>query len=478
MMQEPSVERIARKGVHMAEGAIKRLGKRVARSFVRWLVGFLVASAPTWLPVALVFLCGFLAYSYFYLIPKETMANEFASTEDKVSAFYGTSDPSFIKEKLKTFENYEQISLKWSEGLTPEQLAQASPYAMSWGVIAAVDRIIHDPANTGVNELKLNPEEVFQGLRSKFTWKQSTIDVTSQTCSERHETTETTNDDGTITETEKTVYEINTSTSSTPVTLLTDALTFEGDYRYSYTKQSTSTQTGSSCGTLTTTTTKEVIDSITPPTDRFKPFYDYLKQKGLTNENDQRMAFELAQVYDIHLQGDVTLKDGQEFADGTYSKQGLMFPVTVPFPLTTYFGQLDQWHQNPHKGIDIAAPPGTPFYAIDDGVVTYAGAAAGFGQVIYIRHKGGMYSVYGHIQYNAYGVKAGDQVQKGQYLCQIGFGRVGDSTGPHLHFEIHINGNETDTIGGKPIDPLSVVQPANGQMTLPDGKVWNNYNGD
>lgn len=96
-----------------------------------------------------------------------------------------------------------------------------------------------------------------------------------------------------------------------------------------------------------------------------------------------------------------------------------------------------------HAGIDIANAIGTPIYAVAAGTVIDAGPAQGFGLWVRILHNDGSISVYGHL-YDFF-VSVGEQVPAG---LQIGrMGNRGDSTGPHLHFEIHPG-------GGGPIDPL------------------------
>jgi murein DD-endopeptidase MepM/ murein hydrolase activator NlpD len=85
-----------------------------------------------------------------------------------------------------------------------------------------------------------------------------------------------------------------------------------------------------------------------------------------------------------------------------------------------------------HYGIDIANAIGTPIYAVTDGVVEDAGPASGFGLWVVLRHPDGSHSVYGHI--NRMFVKVGEKVKAGQQIAEIG--NRGESTGPHLHFEI------------------------------------------
>jgi murein DD-endopeptidase MepM/ murein hydrolase activator NlpD len=89
-----------------------------------------------------------------------------------------------------------------------------------------------------------------------------------------------------------------------------------------------------------------------------------------------------------------------------------------------------------HNGVDIAAPIGTPIYAATSGTVQRAGAATGFGQAVYIRGDDGAVTVYGHV--SRYYVAAGDRVSAGEQIADVG--NEGQSTGPHLHFEVHPNG--------------------------------------
>jgi murein DD-endopeptidase MepM/ murein hydrolase activator NlpD len=89
-----------------------------------------------------------------------------------------------------------------------------------------------------------------------------------------------------------------------------------------------------------------------------------------------------------------------------------------------------------HAGVDIAAPVGRPIYAVTAGVVKRAGAATGFGQAVYILGDDGYVTVYGHV--NRYFVSAGDRVSAGEQIAEVG--NKGQSTGPHLHFEVHPNG--------------------------------------
>ena len=101
-----------------------------------------------------------------------------------------------------------------------------------------------------------------------------------------------------------------------------------------------------------------------------------------------------------------------------------------------------------HTGTDYAAPDGTPILAAADGVAVFAGPMAGYGNAIIIDHTvdgQNVASVYGHIWDHHLYVVAGDRVFAGQHIADVG--SSGNSTGPHLHFEIRVGGRD-----GAPID--------------------------
>jgi murein DD-endopeptidase MepM/ murein hydrolase activator NlpD len=89
-----------------------------------------------------------------------------------------------------------------------------------------------------------------------------------------------------------------------------------------------------------------------------------------------------------------------------------------------------------HAGIDFAAPIGTPIYAPEGGVVVAAGPASGFGLAVAIKHGDGTITLYGHV--NQFFVSMGQAVSTGQQIAEVG--NRGQTTGPHLHFEVHTGG--------------------------------------
>lgn len=132
---------------------------------------------------------------------------------------------------------------------------------------------------------------------------------------------------------------------------------------------------------------------------------------------------------------------------GTTSAPGaLAWPVSGT--ITSPFG----YRRNPfgggmefHQGLDIAAPMGTTITAAASGTIISAGWYGGYGNYILIDHGGGMATGYGHC--SQIFVSVGQQVQKGQAIGAVG--STGASTGPHVHFEVRIN--------GKPVDPAAYL---------------------
>ncbi len=96
-----------------------------------------------------------------------------------------------------------------------------------------------------------------------------------------------------------------------------------------------------------------------------------------------------------------------------------------------------------HKGVDLAAPRNTPVMACADGTVTAAGTDPIYGNYVILRHEGGRESLYGHLQ--SVKIELRDTVKSGTILGTVG--STGQSTGPHLHFEIHENGVPKDPQG-------------------------------
>jgi murein DD-endopeptidase MepM/ murein hydrolase activator NlpD len=134
---------------------------------------------------------------------------------------------------------------------------------------------------------------------------------------------------------------------------------------------------------------------------------------------------------------EVVLKGSKEEA-----KEALAMYVPSRGSVSSNFGM--RWGRM-HEGIDIAATIGTPIYAALDGKVTFAGWQSGYGYVIELTHDNKIETVYGHC--SKIEVKVNDTVKKGEVIGKTG--NTGRSTGPHLHFEVRVN--------GKPQDPAPYI---------------------
>ena len=115
--------------------------------------------------------------------------------------------------------------------------------------------------------------------------------------------------------------------------------------------------------------------------------------------------------------------------------------------ITSYFGS--RWGRI-HGGLDFGMPIGTPIYASDGGTVTRASYFSGYGLCIEVTHNNGTFTRYGHCSKVV--VKVGDKVAQGEKIGEVG--NTGNSTGPHLHFEIHPN-------GGEYVDPYPYIYGSN-----------------
>jgi murein DD-endopeptidase MepM/ murein hydrolase activator NlpD len=124
--------------------------------------------------------------------------------------------------------------------------------------------------------------------------------------------------------------------------------------------------------------------------------------------------------------------------DRTVSSHGFIWPVNGP--VTSPFGW--RWGRI-HEGIDIGVGYGTPIHAAGAGTVIYAGWESGYGNFVLIDHGGGLSTAYGH--QSAIAVHVGQRVSQGQVIGYVGC--TGHCFGPHLHFEVRVNGTAVDPLG-------------------------------
>ncbi|RAK09399.1 murein DD-endopeptidase MepM/ murein hydrolase activator NlpD [Halanaerobium saccharolyticum] len=129
-----------------------------------------------------------------------------------------------------------------------------------------------------------------------------------------------------------------------------------------------------------------------------------------------------------------------EFSYQDRLDQKFMSPINTR--ITSYYGP--RWGRM-HEGIDFAAPMGSPIRAVSSGRVVYSGWATGYGYVVILEHQRGLRTLYAHNSKLL--VREGESVGKGEVISRSG--NTGNSTGPHLHFEVQVN--------GRPENPLDYI---------------------
>lgn len=147
--------------------------------------------------------------------------------------------------------------------------------------------------------------------------------------------------------------------------------------------------------------------------------------------------------------------DQEDLAKMMAANSGIVGALDTSAPIKKGSGQLD-WPVNGqftspfgsrwgrlHAGIDIAVPVGTAVRAADAGTVRIAGFVGGYGNYVCIQHTGRLSTCYGHNSRLL--VSVGQSVRKGQIVAASG--NTGTSTGPHVHFEVRVNGNPVDPMG-------------------------------
>lgn len=136
--------------------------------------------------------------------------------------------------------------------------------------------------------------------------------------------------------------------------------------------------------------------------------------------------------------------------------------VSSGFKLSRFHPILNKWRA--HKGVDYAAAIGTKVKVTADGTVAFVGTQGGYGNVVMVNHQGRYTTVYGHLSRFATGLHRGQRVTQGEIIAYVG--KTGLATGPHLHYEFKINGQQRDPLRVALPDakPISAVQKAQFQV--------------
>ncbi|MEZ5581994.1 MAG: peptidoglycan DD-metalloendopeptidase family protein [Candidatus Competibacteraceae bacterium] len=114
--------------------------------------------------------------------------------------------------------------------------------------------------------------------------------------------------------------------------------------------------------------------------------------------------------------------------------------------------RTNRWHpvlgvKRPHRGVDYAAPVGTPVWAAGDGTVEFVGRQGGYGKVVILRHGRRYSTLYGHLSRFYPGLRRGSAVRQGEVIGHVG--RTGLATGAHLHYEFRIDGRHVNPVTAK-----------------------------
>ena len=185
----------------------------------------------------------------------------------------------------------------------------------------------------------------------------------------------------------------------------------------------------------------------------------------LINENRNEISYGRIKYINLKIQNKnleyFLFKTDENFYDyfnreGKNVKKSLMKTPIDGARLSSNFGMRKHpilGYNKLHKGLDFAAPKGTPVYAAGNGVIEYANNNGGYGKYIRIRHNNEYKTAYAHLSGFKKGISKGKRVNQGEIIGYVG--STGRSTGPHLHYEIIFQ--------NKQINPM--------KMKLPSGKI-------
>jgi len=191
--------------------------------------------------------------------------------------------------------------------------------------------------------------------------------------------------------------------------------------------------------------------------DRFSVVYETYHHAGSTIKSGRLLAAEFVNegksyraVYFRDPQG----REGYYTPDGKSMKRAFLkspIPfsrISSGFTTSRFHPVLKRWRA--HKGVDYAAPTGTPIRAIADGRVAFSGRQGGYGNLVILDHQRPYSTAYGHLSRFAKGVRHGSRVNQGDIIGYVG--ATGLASGPHLHYEFRVNGEQRN--------PLALNLPA------------------
>jgi len=219
--------------------------------------------------------------------------------------------------------------------------------------------------------------------------------------------------------------------------------------------------------------------------DRFSVVYEMYYDAGKSVKSgrvlaaefiNQRKSYQALYFQDEQGHGGYYTPNGKNLRKA-FLRSPLEFSrITSGFSYSRFHPLLMEWRA--HRGTDYAAPLGTRVKATANGITTIVGRQGGYGNVVILQHQGKYSTVYGHLSSFAAGLHRGRKVKQGDVIGYVGM--TGLATGPHLHYEFRINGEQRDPIKvavpeGPPITPQlkpmfdTAVEPLVSQLALARG---------
>ncbi|WP_051302498.1 peptidoglycan DD-metalloendopeptidase family protein [Salibacterium aidingense] len=364
-------------------------------------------------------------------------------SDNKEDALYQYNQADwYVQEVLASAEQIRQMhTIKKEEGEVEE-------YDLSERDIEDYD--FFDLEDKAEELITPDPEGTMEVLGPQFTWEEKTATHTWE--EEECKTTTTRESSGEVNTSTSCHWEDKTQTET--VKVLVKANTYEGTYTHDYqmVKTESSEMKFASGKARNYEVTQPQTSNITSPSkeERMKPFYEHLAHFNITNEKDIHLVIELIEMYDDNY------LDNKEGLDNLNPDE---YPEiegsndwrwpTLSTDISSTFGPRPppcSTCSSYHGGTDVrAVEPGVdgdPIFAMEEGKVSFTTSHPAAGNYINIQHDNNIKTRYLHL-HSVY-VSAGEKVEKGDIIGTMG--NTGSSTGTHLHFELHVNGEKKDPL--------------------------------